>query len=201
MEGKTQRLTEAMAEILEKKGAVAEVGPNHYAEFANLNDDQMSNLIRLVIIAQAEEINRMVFDEERRYTDADILKVIENSLDLMFQGWLRFNEDGKLYMFKPEGPKPAPEMEQLWEDRLARSVPLIEPTALNLQSAIGWCPVSTRHNQYFLFFSLICGKKSGSHRWSGQAGRKAFTELYGHYHCSRSTGRSSATPRRPRRQR
>ena len=74
----------------------------------------------------------MLLDEERRYTDLELLKNIENKLWLISRGWLRFGEDEKLYMFKPDGPEPTPEMEQLLDDRIDRAVPQIGPTLIDL---------------------------------------------------------------------
>jgi hypothetical protein len=130
-EGKTHSVREALAELLEEKGSVAEVGPD-YAAFLNLNDEQMGGLIGLVILASEKELNRMLLDEEGSYTDSELLKNIENKLWLISRGWLRFGEDEKLYMFKPDGPEPTPEMEQLLDARLNRAVPQIGPTLIDL---------------------------------------------------------------------
>jgi hypothetical protein len=131
-EAKTQSVLEALDELLEKEGAVAEVGPDYYADFVNLNDDQMGILINGVIVETEKELNRMLLDKERSYTDTEFLEPIKTKLWLMSRGWLRFGQDGKLYMYKPEGPEPTPEMEQLLDNRLDRAVPQIGPTLINL---------------------------------------------------------------------
>jgi hypothetical protein len=130
--GKTHSVREALAELLEEKGSVAEVGPDYYGDFLNLNDDQMGGLIGLVILASEKELNRMLLDEEGSYTHSALLKNIENKLWLISRGWLRFGEDEKLYMFKPDGPEPTPEMEQLLDARLNRAVPQIGLTLIDL---------------------------------------------------------------------
>ena len=59
----------------------------------------MGTLIALVISATEKELNRMLLDEEQRYTDPELLKHIENKLWSISRGWLRFGEDdGKLYI-------------------------------------------------------------------------------------------------------
>jgi hypothetical protein len=131
-EGETETVREALAKLLEEKGSVAEVGPDYYASFVNLNDDQMGGLIGLVILASEKELNRMLLDQERRYTDPELLKHIVNNLWLISRGWLRFGEDEKLYMFKPDGPEATPEMEQLLDNRIDRAVPQIGPTLIDL---------------------------------------------------------------------
>ncbi len=132
-EGKTQSIYEALAELLEKEGSVAEVGPDYYADFVNLNDDEIASLIRLVIIASEKELNRMLLDKERKFADPDLVKFIKNSLWAIAHGWLRFGEeDGKLYMFKPDGPEPTSEMAQLIDDRINRTEPQIGPAFIDL---------------------------------------------------------------------
>ena len=66
----------------------------------------------------------MISSKEKRYKDADILRLIQNTLTLMFKGWVCFNDDG-LAMVKPTGPEPTPEMERLFEERIANAGPLI----------------------------------------------------------------------------
>ena len=111
------------------------VGFNFFyrALFFNLNDHQMASLIKLVILASEKELNRMLFDQERKCTDAELLKHIQSKLWMLSRGWLGFGElDGQLYMYKPDGPEPTPEMEQLLDDRINRAVPEIGPTLIDL---------------------------------------------------------------------
>lgn len=118
-------VTEWLENYLEKKGAVAEIGPEYYTEFLELTDKEMRRIIRLIIYGHAKEINRMVFDDRRRYKDEDIYKLVQNTLSFMAVGLIRFGPDGNLCMFKCQGPKPTPEVQQLIDEKVARCMPLI----------------------------------------------------------------------------
>lgn len=118
-------LIEWLENHLEKKGAVAEIGPEYYTEFLQFTDKQMRRLIRHIIYAHAKEINRMVFDHTRKYKDEDIYRLVQNTLSFMAVGLMRFGPDRKLYMFKCQGPKPTPKVQQLLDEKVARCMPLI----------------------------------------------------------------------------
>ena len=137
---KKQSLIEWFEEIAEKSGSVAEVGPEYYTAYLELTDREMRKLIGLIIRCSAKEINRMVFDENRRYRDEDIFKLIKNTLHIMFHGLMRISQDGVLCCYKRQGPDPTPEVEQLFEEKVARSEPLIRRAlieVLNRQNSSG----------------------------------------------------------------
>ena len=120
-----QAIPEWLEEYLERKGSVAEVDEKFYLSFLERSDKEMRALIRLIIYGLSKEINRMVFDEKGRYKDADILKLIQGTLFLMSLGVMQFSDDGKLCMYKPQGPKPTREVKRRLEERVEKCVPLI----------------------------------------------------------------------------
>jgi hypothetical protein len=85
----------------------------------------MRALIRLIIYGLEREINRMVFDEKGRYKDAHILKLIQDTLFWMSTGLMQFGADGKLCLYKPQGPKPTPQVKRLMQERVEKCAPLI----------------------------------------------------------------------------
>ena len=131
-EGKTQDIFEAMAEVLERQGAVAAVGPSYYEDFVNQNDDEMGELIQLVILASEKELNRILLGKKPSHPDSELMRPIKTKLRLMSRGWLRFGKDGKLYCYKPDGPEPTALMKILLDNRIERAVPQILPTLLDL---------------------------------------------------------------------
>lgn len=122
---KEPTLIEWLESYLEKKGSVAEIGPEYYAEFLQFTDKDMRKIIRHIIYGLAKDINRMAFDDTGRYKDEDIYRLVQNTLSFMAVGLIRFGEDGKLYMFKCQGPKPTPKVQQLLDEKVARCLPLI----------------------------------------------------------------------------
>jgi len=131
-------ITEWLEDYLEKKGAVADIGPEYYTEFLEFTDRQMRKLIRMIIYGLHKEINRMAF--EGRYTDEDIYSLVQKTLSWMAVGEIRFGPDGKLCMFKCKGPKPTPEVHKLLDEKVTNCLPLIRRAfveIINRQAPLG----------------------------------------------------------------
>ena len=118
-------LLEAFCEICRKSGAVSHVGPEFYAQCADLTDAEMEKLIVAIAFANAESINRMVFEEPRTETDADIIQLIKTNLLLMFRGYVSIQENGSLGCYAPEGPEPTIDEEDALDRRIQSVLPLI----------------------------------------------------------------------------
>jgi hypothetical protein len=121
---KRPTLIEWLEKNLEERGAIGKVDREYYVSFLEMSDKEIYQIIRLIIYASAKEINRMAFDEQRRYKDADFFRLIQNALSLMFEGWLCFNDNG-LGMVKPDGPEPTPAVKRLLDQRAGNAMPLI----------------------------------------------------------------------------
>lgn len=133
-------ITEWLEDYLEKKGAVAEIGPEYYTEFLELTDKQMRSVIRLIIYGLDKEIRRMASDSSGRYKDEHIYKLVQNTLSLMAVGVIRFRADGALCMYKCLGPEPTPEVQKLLDEKVARCLPLIRRAfvqVINRQAPLG----------------------------------------------------------------
>lgn len=130
---KEPTLREWLQHNLERAGATHKIDHEYYARFLKVTDKEMRQLIRAVIYAHADEINRMAFDKTGRYKDEDFLKLIQNSLSLLFEGWLCFSDKG-LGLVKPEGPPPTENIKRLLAKRVEESVPLIRRTFIEVMN-------------------------------------------------------------------
>lgn len=127
-----KNLIEAIERICEETGAVHAFGPEERAAFLWLTEAQMGGLIRRIIYAQADEINRMVFTKPRRHTEEDLLDLIQNTLSTISMGLCGFDEAGNLVFSKPEGREPSPDVEVMLKKKVADSRPLIRPVFLEV---------------------------------------------------------------------
>ena len=122
----------AYKEICRQQGAVVPVSPAYYQWFIGLNDEDMSDVLRLLILDRADEINSWVFAQPRTKTDRDIYEYLETLLHLLALGFLQFKSDGSLGCFAPLGPDPTEAEEGEIASCIHSSRPLIGPVILQL---------------------------------------------------------------------
>ena len=118
-------LLEGFCEICRKSGAVSHVGPDFYAQCSVLTDAEMEELIVAIAFANAESINRMVFEEPETKSDADIIELIKTNLTLMFRGYISIQENGSIGCYAPVGPEPTSDEEDALERRIQSALPFI----------------------------------------------------------------------------
>jgi hypothetical protein len=118
-----KNLFEDYGRICEDDGAINPVNLEFYLSFINMSDDHMKALIRQIIIAQSDDINRIMFsqDQESQDREKDIYNMILNVLSLISHGYLSIGEDGDLRCFKPVGPAPDDETQQLIEKQISHA--------------------------------------------------------------------------------
>ena len=91
-------LMDFVLERCEDSGAIAEVEPDHYQQFINMDDAAMRSLIRTVIFFNIPAIN----DTDHWKSDDELLDMLESNLYLILSGLMYFPEDGdELVICKP----------------------------------------------------------------------------------------------------
>lgn len=125
-------LLDAYKRICRDRGAVLPVSPAYYQWFIDLSDDDMSELIRLIILDRADEINSWIFAVPRTKTEQDIYDYVAKQLHLLALGYIQFDRDGSLGCFAPLGPDPTPAEERGIDLRIRSSRPLFRPTFIRV---------------------------------------------------------------------
>ena len=130
-----QDIIEAWKEICRESGAVQPVGPEHYQWFAGMPDEQMSELLRLILLDRAEEINSWAFAYPRMKSDQDIYDYLGSHLELFALGFLQIRANGGVGCYEPVGPAPTPAEEREIDHRIRSASPLIRPAVFALLNA------------------------------------------------------------------
>ena len=130
-----QDIIEAWKEICRESGAVKPVGPEHYQWFASMTDEQMDNLLRLILLDRAEEINSWAFAYPRMKSDQDIYDYLQSLLELFALGFLQIRDDGGMGCYEPVGPAPTPAEEREIDHRIRSASPLVRPAVFALLNA------------------------------------------------------------------
>jgi hypothetical protein len=91
----TAELFDAYAQVCRELGATQEVGPAYYRWFINLSDKPLLELLELIVLDRAEEINSWVFAERQPKTDQDIRDYLETLLELFGHGFLQLTADAQ----------------------------------------------------------------------------------------------------------
>ena len=125
-------ILEAWSEICRENGAVWSVGPDYYKWFAEMSDEQMIKMLRLILVARADEINSWIFAEPQMKSDEDICDYIQTILSLFAMGFLQFRPDGDIGCYKPVGPKATPAEEGEIDHRIRSAKPLIRAAVFSL---------------------------------------------------------------------
>ena len=132
MSERPKELLEAYAEICTEYGAITPVNANYYRYFGNMPDDDMSYLLRVILIDRADQINRWVFAWPRMKTEQDIFDYLDTILYMIALGFVQFTEDDAIGYCQPVGPKPTGEEEAMIDHRIRASRPLYRRTILKL---------------------------------------------------------------------
>jgi hypothetical protein len=120
-------IIEAWKEICRESGAVQSVGPKYYQWFAALPDGELSNLLQLIILDRADEINSWVFAHPRMKSEQDISDYLEWHLEMFALGFLQIRSDGRIGCYEPVGPAPTPAEDREIDHRIRSVRPLIRP--------------------------------------------------------------------------
>ena len=127
-----EELLDAYAQVCRELGAIQEVGPAYYRWFINLSDKQLLELLELIVLDRAKEMNAWAFAEPQTKTDQDICDYLETLLDLFGHGFLQVNADGRVGCCAPAGAKPT-DAEAREIDYKTRAVrPLYREAVLNV---------------------------------------------------------------------
>ena len=126
-----EELLDAYAQVCRELGAIQEVGPDYYRWFVNLSDKQLLELLELIVLDRAEEMNAWAFAEPQMKSDQDVCDYLETLLELLGHGFFQMNEDERFGCCTPDGPKPtyAEAREIDYKTRAAR--PLYRQAMLN----------------------------------------------------------------------
>ena len=127
-----QEIIEAWKQICRESGAVQAVGPEHYQWFASMPDEQMSELLRLILLDRAEEINSWAFVHPRMKSDQDIYDYLESHLELFALGFVQIRADGGVGCYEPIGPAPTLAEERGIDHRIRSASPLVRPAVFAL---------------------------------------------------------------------
>lgn len=127
-----QELLDAYAQVCRELGAIQEVGPDYYRWFIELSDKQVLELLELIVLDRADEINAWAFAEPQTKTEQDICDYLETILELLGYGFLQVDDDGHFGCCTPDGPKPTDvEAREIdYKTRAAR--PLYRKAVLNV---------------------------------------------------------------------
>jgi len=131
-EGPKKDILEAWKEISLKHDAVWSVGPDYYKWFAEMSDEQMIKLLRLILLARADEINSWIFAYPCMKSDEDIYDYIQTILNLFAMGYLQFRSDEDIGCYQPVGPRATPAEEREIDHRIRSAKPLIRPAVFSL---------------------------------------------------------------------
>jgi hypothetical protein len=116
---------EAWKEICRKYGAVQSVGPDYYRWFAGLSDEQMSGLLKLILLDRADEINEWAFAYPRMKSEENVDDYMQLILGLFAKGFLQIRSDGGIGCYEPVGPPATPAEEREIDHRIRSARPLI----------------------------------------------------------------------------
>ena len=97
-----------------------------------MSDEQMSALLRLILLDRAEEINSWAFAYPRMKSDQDIYDYLESHLELFALGFLQIGADGRVGCYEPVGPAPTPAEEREIDHRIRSASPLVRPAVFAL---------------------------------------------------------------------
>ena len=92
----TEELFDAYAQVCRELGATQEVGPAHYRSFINLSDKALLELLELIVIDRAEEINSWAFAEPRTRDRSRHLRLLRNAFGA-FWPWFSSSEFRRTY--------------------------------------------------------------------------------------------------------
>ena len=128
----TEELFDAYAQVCRELGATREVGPTYYRWFINLSDKALLELLELIVLDRAEEINSWVFAERQTKTDQDICGYLETLLELFGYGFVQVNSDGCIGCCAPDGPKPTCVEAREIDHKTRAARPLYRQAVLNV---------------------------------------------------------------------
>lgn len=100
---------DAIMEICEESGDIAEIEADYYQQFLNMDDEEMRGLIRLLIFSMAPTINRT----NRWKSDDALLDMLESTLHIIMCGVMFFPECGGEPVFNKPTIMPTEEEKQL----------------------------------------------------------------------------------------
>jgi hypothetical protein len=123
----TERPEEDMQQAVNKMYAeiddVSDVGPEFYASFCNMNDREMTALVRFVLSDRAKEINQKL--NQKTFTVPWLLKMTTQMLKLISRGMLKARDDGKCVIYRAVGPAPTPDELEAIDERIKASHAII----------------------------------------------------------------------------
>jgi len=100
-----------------------------------MSDEQMSALLRLILLDRAEEINSWAFAYPRMKSDQDIYDYLESHLELFALGFLQIGADGRVGCYEPVGPSPTLAEEREIDHRIRSASPLVRRVVFALLNA------------------------------------------------------------------
>lgn len=109
--------------MLEENGHVEEVDHDHFQEFAQLTDEEISAMMRFIIYARADAINAL--SEKAGTKDRDLFELVRKTLLLMARGWLWCGDGYEVLCAKPVGPAPTGREWNAIKHRIDLAYPLI----------------------------------------------------------------------------
>ena len=124
----SMELFEAIDDICEKAQATQEVNSAYYRDLSELDDETMSQLLRVLILDRATELNEIVFEKERN--DNDLINRVLTWLRLICYGRCCFNSQERLGFCKPVGPGPTAEERKAIENRVESARDLVAPAIM-----------------------------------------------------------------------
>jgi hypothetical protein len=84
-----------------------DVGPDYYATFCGMDDQEMRSLVRFILFDRAKEINRKI--TEKTFNIEELLKITGEMLRLFSKGMLKAMDNGECWVHRAVGPAPTTE--------------------------------------------------------------------------------------------
>jgi hypothetical protein len=125
-------IIDAWKKLCLESGASQNVGPAHYRWFICLPDDELSGLIKLIVLDRAAELNSWAFEEPRMKSEQDLYDYLENLLEMFGRGFLQINSDGSIGCCAPYGPQPTPTEDREIDLRIRSARPLFRPAVFRV---------------------------------------------------------------------
>lgn len=125
-------IIDAWREICLESGAAREVGPEYYKWFVDLPDSAFAEILELIILDRADEINSWASAEPRMKSDQDLFDYLEGFLEMFGWGFLQFNSDCTIGCCAPCGPSPTEAELKAIDLRTRSARPLFRPVFLKV---------------------------------------------------------------------
>jgi hypothetical protein len=123
-------ILDALESLCEGSGATIPVTPADYLWFAELGNEEMAEIVRLVVMDRAAEISDFALN--RRGTDAELFDKVCLWLEFIALRRMVFGPTGDLRFFKPVGPEPTAREDYAIADRIESARPMIGPAILRV---------------------------------------------------------------------